>query len=128
MDQPAAQPRRSEAPLLRVDESGLFSMRSRPPLHRYIAQLWQRRFFIWADAKAKSLQPGADMILGNLWLVLNPILNVAIYGIVFGILLRTDRGIDNFLGFLILGVIFFTFFSRAVEGGSGLIQDSESVR
>ena len=67
------------------------------------------------------------MILGNLWLILNPILDVAVYAFIFGLVLRTSRGIDNFIGFLIIGVIFFSFFTRSVTAGSGLIQNSRAL-
>lgn len=117
----------STRPVIKVDGSALFTMQARPSLGHYLSQLWQRRHFIIAEARSKSLNPGADMILGNLWLILNPILDVAVYAFIFGIILKTNRGIENFVGFLIIGVIYFSFFNRTVLAGSGLIQNSKAL-
>ena len=39
-------------------------------------------------------------VLGNLWHLLNPALNILIFYLIFGLLLKVDRGIDNFILFL----------------------------
>ncbi|AGS35381.1 ABC transporter permease [Corynebacterium maris DSM 45190] len=67
------------------------------------------------------------MFLGQLWILLNPVLQVALFAFVFGVILNVSRGIDNFIGFLILGVIFFGFVSGGLSAGSGLIQSSRNL-
>ena len=49
------------------------------------------------------------------------------YGFIFGFLLRTSRGIENFLGFLILGVTFFGLMTSLVNGGISLLQTSKNL-
>lgn len=114
-------------PSILVDDSQLFSLRARPSLIEYFRSLWQRRHFIHADARSKAFKSNRDMLLGRVWIILNPLLDVAVYGVVFGLVLKTSRGIDNFIGFLILGVIFFGFISKGLSAGSGLIQSSRNM-
>ncbi|WP_281965244.1 ABC transporter permease [Serinicoccus marinus] len=81
----------------------------RPPLATYVRQLWQRRHFIYADSRARAFHGHRDMLLGNLWLIGVPILQGLVYFIIFGLVLRTSRGIENFPGFLMVGIFLFTF-------------------
>lgn len=99
----------------------------RPPLHIYLYQLWGRRHFIWADSRARAFSAGRGMLLGNAWLVLQPLLNGAIYLLIFGILLQTSRGIDNFIGYLIVGVFLFQFTSRCLSNGATAITGAKAI-
>lgn len=110
-----------------VDARNLRPLHSRPRFTTYLAQIWNRRHFIIADARGRSFESQRDMLLGRLWLVLSPLLDVAMYGLLFGLLLRTSRGIENFVGFLIIGVIFFGFIQGGLTAGSGMIRESRSM-
>lgn len=90
-----------------VVRNGLRPLNPRPRFSEYLGQLWERRYFIVAEARSKALRSTRDYRLWKLWLVANPILDVAFYGFLFGVLFRTSRGIDNFVGYLFLG--FFAF-------------------
>ena len=111
----------SEVSVSVVELSELYPVGRRPPLGAYIRQLWQRRHFIWADARAKALGSQRGTFLGNAWLIAKPMLDAIVYFLVFGLLLQTSRGIDNFIGYLIIGVTFFPPLQRAVTGGSQVI-------
>ena len=67
------------------------------------------------------------MLLGRAWEILDPLLNAAMYGIIFGLLMRTSHGIENFVGYLIIGLVFFGYLSAGLNGGSGLIQSSKAM-
>ncbi|MGP6175304.1 ABC transporter permease [Corynebacterium sp. A21] len=110
-----------------VDDSALYRLNVRPNLPRYIRQLWKRRYFIAADATGKSFDSQRDMLLGRAWLVISPVLDAAMYGILFGLLLRTSRGIENFIGYLIIGVIFFGYMQAGLNGGTNLIKSSQGI-
>ena len=56
-----------------------------------------------------------DTALGQLWHLLNPALLVGVYFLIFGVVLDTRRGVDNFLGFLIVGVVLFHLTQRVVQ-------------
>lgn len=99
----------------------------RPPVVDYIKELWNRRHFIMADARAKAFSNSKNMLLGHLWLILQPAFDIALYGFIFGFLLKTSRGIDHFLGYLIIGITFFTLFTKSLSGGASLIQANRNM-
>ncbi|WP_162802140.1 ABC transporter permease [Ornithinimicrobium murale] len=87
----------------------------RPPLGSYLLDLWQRRHFIYADSRARAFSGNRDYILGNLWLIGKPILDGITYYIIFALILQIDRGMDNFVGFLLIGIFMFSFTTRATN-------------
>ncbi|APT85659.1 hypothetical protein CAQU_12115 [Corynebacterium aquilae DSM 44791] len=99
----------------------------RQPIPTYIGQLWKRRFFIKAEARAKAFSSYRKTLLGRIWLVLAPLLDSAVYGVIFGLVLKTSRGIEHFLPFLLVGVAFFGFSSKALNGGAGLMQGRRNI-
>lgn len=108
---------------------GLRSLNERPPLPRYVADLWRRRPFLWTLSSAESYAKNEANHLGQLWAVLNPAILIGSYYLIFGLLLSTRGGIDNFIGFLSIGVVMFGFTSavvtrgaRAITGRIGLVR------
>jgi teichoic acid transport system permease protein len=101
-----------------VDGSVLLPVSRRPPLTEYLAQLWQRRHFIRADARARVVSGPRGALLGTAWLVLRPVLDASVYLIIFGLVLKADRGIENFLGYLVIGTFMFQFTARSVSSGA----------
>jgi len=67
------------------------------------------------------------MLLGNLWLVLAPALDGLIYFMIFGLILRADRGIENFFGYLVIGVFLFTYTSRTVNSSATSIYNNRGL-
>ena len=67
------------------------------------------------------------MYLGRAWIVLQPILDTAVYILVFGVVLKISKNIDHFIGYLVIGVIFFNFIMRVLNSGAGLIQSSKGM-
>lgn len=110
-----------------VDDTELQPLKARPTLTDYLKQLWKVRFYIFQDARGKSFSEGRGMFLGVLWLVLNPAIQVGLYAFVFGFIMKAHRGVDNFIGFLIIGVIFFGFVNRGFTNGSLLIQKNRGL-
>ncbi|WP_435202011.1 ABC transporter permease [Janibacter sp. GS2] len=108
-------------------EYGLRTLSERPPLGRYLADIWQRRSFLWTLSSAESYAKNEDNRLGQLWAVLNPALLIASYYAIFGLLLQTDRGISNFVGFLAIGVVMFSFTSTVVTRGAKSITGKLSL-
>jgi len=113
--------------IIEVDDTYLRRLSARPGLGKYLAQLWQRRHFIWAEARNKAFSRGRDMYLGRAWIVLQPILDTAVYILVFGVVLNISKNIDYFIGYLVIGVIFFGFITRGINAGAGLIQNSKGM-
>jgi teichoic acid transport system permease protein len=70
-----------------------------------------------------------NTVLGNVWHLLNPLLQVAVYWLVFGVLLGTDRGIDNFITYLAIGVFCFGYMQRAIKAcASSIINNQGLIR
>ncbi|MHA2789461.1 ABC transporter permease [Corynebacterium sp. S7] len=113
--------------LVLVADEGLHRLNVRPNIPEYLNQLWNRRHFIKAEARSKAFSTGRNTYLGKLWLILDPVLQVSFYGLVFGAILRVDRGMDNFIGFLVIGVVYFGFISKAINSGANLIQRSRNL-
>ena len=110
-----------------VNTANLQSLQTRPSFREYCRQLWERRAFIWTDARFKALRTTKDYRLWRTWLVLQPLLDVAFYAFLFGLILKTSRGIDNFVGFLILGVIFMRMIVGQMTQGIMLIRNSRGL-
>lgn len=110
-----------------INAGELTALSSSNPLGSYIQRIYKRRFYIWADAKAKAFQAGRDTYLGKTWLIGEPLLTAVLYGSVFGLLLRTSKGIDNFIGFLLIGIMFFGLLNKTMSSGAGLIRGSKSM-
>lgn len=108
---------------------GLTQSAARPPLGSYVRQLWQRRHFIWAFASAKNISMYTESRLGQVWQVLTPLLNAAVYYLIFGVLLGTSRGLphNTFIPFLVCGVFVFTFTQRSVQSGAKSVGDNLSL-
>jgi teichoic acid transport system permease protein len=103
---------------------GLQPSAQRPPMLSYIRQLWARRHFMIAFATARNIAMYTEAKLGQVWQVLTPLLNVGVYWLIFGVLLDTSRGVDDYLSFLVVGVFVFNFTQRAFLSTSKVITDS----
>jgi len=71
--------------------------------------------------------------LGWLWSIINPLSLIAIYGVVFGIILDTDppvgdpSGLDNYAMFLVCGLLPWTFLANGLSGSAGSIVANEGL-
>lgn len=110
-----------------LDGSNLIRVGARPGLLRYIREIWSFRHFLYYDSHSRVSSANSYDSLGRVWMILNPILFGTAYFFVFGVLLQTGRGVDNFLGYLIIGVFTFRFFTTAVSGGANAIAGNQRV-
>ncbi|MBP2705618.1 ABC transporter permease [Microbispora sp. RL4-1S] len=106
---------------------GLRRAIARPSMPAYLRQLWDRRHFILTYATSRNVSKYSESALGQLWQVLTPLLNAAVYWLMFGIILDQHKGIDNYPAFLITGVMVFTFTQRTVTGGAKSISSNLSL-
>ncbi|CAM5649513.1 ABC transporter permease [Streptomyces chartreusis] len=108
---------------------GLTVSGARPSLPQYVRQLWARRHFIGAFATAKLTAQYSQAKLGQVWQVMTPLLNAAVYYFIFGMLLGTSHGVQDYIPFLVTGVFVWTFTqssimagTRAISGNLGLVR------
>ncbi|MEV6172918.1 ABC transporter permease [Streptomyces sp. NPDC051954] len=108
---------------------GLTVSGARPSLPEYVRQLWARRHFIAAFSTARLTSQYSQAKLGQVWQVMTPLLNAAVYFLIFGVLLGTKRGVPDYVPFLVTGVFVWTFTqssilagTRAISGNQGLVR------
>ncbi|TVP73564.1 MAG: ABC transporter permease [Nitriliruptor sp.] len=96
---------------------------TRLPLREYLRELWRRREFAITVPLGELRAQNQDSALGQIWHLLNPLLLIAVYYLIFGVLLQVEerRGVDNYLPFLIVGVIVFNFTRSSIQTGARMI-------
>jgi teichoic acid transport system permease protein len=100
-----------------------------PSVADYLRALWRRRQFAVAIAVGEVRSQNMHTVLGNLWLVLNPLLQMGVYYLVFGVVIGTDRGVDNFLAFLAVGIFLFHYTQRSIMAGAkSLLKNQGFIR
>jgi teichoic acid transport system permease protein len=97
------------------------------PLGDDLGRLWRRRHFLVYSAFSELRAREMDTLLGNLWHLVNPALQILVYYVVFGLMLGTDRGVDNFLPFLAIGVFSFQFMRRVIVGSARSLVDNRGL-
>ncbi len=115
--------------------SALADVHDAARLRPYLADLWSRRAYISYVSASELRSRQVNTVLGNLWHLLNPILTIAVYFLIFGLLLDTTRGVDNYLLFLTTGVFIFAATQKAtiagaksIVGNAGLIKSIKFPR
>lgn len=113
--------------MIQVSTKNMRDVSQRPALGVYLKHIWQRRKFIIADAEAKAFATTRDTVMGKTWIVLRPFIDAIMYYLMFGVILGTAKGIDNFPAYLLVGVNFFGFISAGIASGAGIIPSSMSL-
>jgi teichoic acid transport system permease protein len=101
-----------------VERFGLKRAGARPSLITYTRELWGRRHFVATFSTAENAVGYSRSFLGQAWQLLTPLLNVGVYYLVFGVLLKTKNGIHNYIAFLVIGIFIFTFTQTSVLQGA----------
>ncbi len=106
-----------------VEKYGLTVSGRRPGLVKYTKELWGRRHFIMAFATARLVAQYTTAKLGQVWQVVTPLLNCAVFYLVFGVIL-SNRNIPEYIPWLCTGVFIFQFTQSAVQSGTRAISDN----
>ena len=80
-----------------------------------IKNLYNYRELLKSNVKKEIRGKYKGSFLGVLWSFLNPLLQVAVYAIVFPYIMRVKT--DNYLQYLIVGIIPWTFFTTVLNQG-----------
>src|SRR5271169_3171611 len=126
-EDPAQPPEGSSSLAELAAQYGLRPSSARPSLVAYLRLVWQRRHFIVAYSTARSVSMYTEARLGNLWQVLTPLLNSAVYYLIFGILFQANRGISHYTAYLVTGVFIFSFTERSIVVGSTVMRANLSL-
>ena len=110
-----------------AEYEGLRPVLSRPPVGAYMRDLWSRREFIFAVPRNSLRAQNMDTLLGNFWYLLNPALQTSVYFLVFGLLFDANRGIDDYLAYLVIGVLTFSLISQATTTAARCVANNRSL-
>lgn len=105
----------------------LRAMHARLPMGEYLRAMWARRDFVVAMPMEEVRNTHQNTLLGNIWHLGNPLLTVAVYYLVFGVLLSVDRHIDNYILWLMVGVFAFGLTQKTVLGGATAISANQGL-
>lgn len=111
----------------RPDAADLRDVQARAPIPEYLRGMWARRSYVWNVSLNELRHRQVTSVLGNLWHLLNPALNIGVYYLIFGLLLKTDRGVDNFFLFLTVGIFFFQFTQKVTTDGAKSIVTNKGL-
>jgi teichoic acid transport system permease protein len=107
--------------------AGLIPLGGRPRVRDYLRWMWSRREFAYHLASGQLRGQNMDTLLGNFWQLINPILLIGVYYLVFGILFGQLGGDAlpwrpaNYIGFLSVGVFIYSYQQRAITAGASSI-------
>ncbi len=103
-----------------AEKHGLKRVGARPKFGEYIKDSWRRFGFAWTLSSFTNEASDARTRLGKWWTFLLPAIQAGTYGLIFGLILGSNRP-ENYLAFLFTGVFLFTFMSGALSSGSSAI-------
>jgi teichoic acid transport system permease protein len=102
----------------RDDTSGLRPVLVTTSTGEYLRQMWGRRSFAVAMPLEEVRATHQDTLLGNVWHLINPLLSVAVFYLIFGVVFQASRDIDNYVLWLMIGVFAFGLTMRSVLAGA----------
>ncbi|MCL1900752.1 MAG: ABC transporter permease [Promicromonosporaceae bacterium] len=105
-----------------AQQHGLIPAGIRPPLREYLKEIWKRRDFIWNLSASRAYARNQGSYLGQAWTVLRPILDAAVFVIIFGIVLQATGGMPNRIAFIVVGTFTYTLFNGSVMAGLNSIR------
>lgn len=79
--------------------------------------------FVWRDIKVRYKQT----ILGILWVVLQPLVSMVIFTVLFGNLAKIPSGKLPYSLFVFIGLVFWTFFSTALSHTNDSLLANENI-
>ena len=90
-------------------------------------EIWSRRAFLSLLGYSRVKASLAETNAAGLWWLLEPALQVAVYGTIFGLILPASSRPDNFVISLIIGIAVFQTYQSASTRGTKLFQESRGL-
>jgi lipopolysaccharide transport system permease protein len=92
---------------------------------RNLRELHQYRALLWSLTLRELRARYRASVLGFFWTFLNPTLSMAVYAVVFGVLL--PQRVANFPYFIFVGLLPWIFFSSSVGAGASAVSDRRDL-
>ncbi len=90
-----------------------------------LRELWQYRALLWNLTQRELKARYRGSALGFLWTFLNPMLLMAVYGLVFGVITRNK--IEHYTYYVFIGLLPWIWFSSSVGTGASAISDRRDL-
>jgi teichoic acid transport system permease protein len=94
---------------------------------QYLREMWGRRDFAIGLPLEELRAAHQNTLLGNVWHLANPMLSVAVYYLVFGVMLDVSGRVDNYVLWLMIGVFTFGLTTKCVTGGATAISSNQGL-
>lgn len=92
---------------------------------RRVRELWRYKEMIISLVKRDLKSRYKESVLGFFWMLLNPLLQLCVYTIVFSVIMR--MGIEKYYLFLFVALVPWTFFSTCLSAGSTVIISQQDM-
>jgi len=90
-----------------------------------LVEIWRSRELLVYLVRTEIKVKYKNSFLGLLWSMLSPAMTLAVYTLVFGVLLK--NGIPNFVIFLFSGLLLWNFFSTGVITATGVVVNNAGL-
>jgi len=98
------------------------------PLLQYLKEIEKHREFIILLAYRGIKIKLKRTLAGKIWVILNPLVNIAIYTIFFKLIVKVDWADGSYLSYLFSGFCIWNLFSAiTIQGGAALIHNQEII-
>ena len=95
-----------------------------PRFGPYVRELWRRRSFATELAHTKMDAANTDTVLGQLWLVVNPLLLASVYYLLVTVISAGKHGGIGYLAHITAGLFAFYFISTSMTTGAQAVLSS----
>lgn len=105
------------------------SKRGLPPLRPYARSVWERRPFIWEMARTKLKAEHYNTVLGQVWILLDPLLMAAVYLMLRTVIRPMGSAEERWalVAHLIVSIFFFNFTRQVLTVGAKAIVNNKAL-
>jgi len=100
-----------------------------PPLGPYIRSVWERRPLIWEMARTKLKAQHYNTVLGQVWILLDPLLMALVYLMLRTVIRPMGSAEERWslIAHLIVSIFFFNYTRTALSAGSKAITSNKAL-
>lgn len=98
---------------------------ARKPVHERVADIWRARELLVNMVRTEIRVKYKSSFLGMLWSMMSPAMTLAIYVLVFQVILK--NGIPNFVIFLFSGLLLWNLFQVGVQTATGVVVNNAGL-
>lgn len=90
-----------------------------------VRDLWSRRRLVWYLVRADLKKKGADSLLGNLWWVIDPLLQMLVYVVLVEVLFQRNQ--PDYPLFIFAAILPWKWFTSSVGDGTNAVSSQDKL-